>query len=84
MAGASSQSINRIIAPCAADNKSLLAIGGVVVVAAVAAVASGNSGQVEVAGGVGAPAVATGASDVPATVAEARAWIAAYKKRSNK
>ena len=52
-------------------------------VAAVAAVASGSGSQVEAAGGVGAAATAA-ASEVPANVAEARAWIAAYKKRSNK
>ena len=67
----------------AADNKTLIAVGGVAILAVAGIAAGNNSGAVE---GQAAPAAAgAGASsDTPANVAQARAWIAAWRKKYNK
>lgn len=72
-----------------ADNKNLIAVGGIAVLA-VAGLAVANNGSAEgqaapaaAAPTAAAPAAAAG-SDVLPNVAEARAWIAAWKKKHNK
>lgn len=66
-----------------ADNKNAIVLGGVVLVAVAGiAVAGGNNGE----GGESspAPAAAPAAPGVDPNVAEARAWIAAWKKKHGK
>lgn len=68
-----------------ADNKNAIVLGGVVLVAvAGVAVAGGNNSGEE--GGTSASAApsASAASGVDPNVAEARAWIAAWKKKHGK
>jgi len=56
----------------------LIAIGGIALVAVAGLAASNQEGTMETS-----PAGAS-ASSVPPNVAEARAWIAAWKKKYNK
>jgi hypothetical protein len=63
----------------AADNKGLIAIGGIALVAVAGLAASSNQEGTMEASPAGASA-----STVPPNVAEARAWIAAWKKKYNK
>ena len=63
----------------AADNKGLIAIGGIALVAVAGLAASSNQEETMEASPAGASA-----STVPPNVAEARAWIAAWKKKYNK
>eukprot|EP00890_Picochlorum_soloecismus_P006640 jgi/Picsp_1/800/NSC_04289-R1_---NA--- len=61
------------------DNKGLVAIGGIALVAVAGLAASSNQEGTMEASPAGASA-----STVPPNVAEARAWIAAWKKKYNK
>ena len=68
-----------------ADNKGLVAVGGIAVLGVAAAVAANGNGEGSDMQAASAGAAATaGASDVPANVASARAWIGAWKKKHNK
>ena len=72
-----------------ADNKNLVAVGGIAVLGVAAAVASNSSGEggdMQAAGAIVAATTTTttGANDVPANVASARAWIGAWKKKHGK
>lgn len=67
-----------------ADNKNAIVLGGVVLVAVAGiAVAGGNNAEGGDATSAAAPAAAA-APGVDANVAEARAWIAAWKKKHGK
>lgn len=66
-----------------ADNKNAIVLGGVVLVAVAGiAVAGGSNG--EEGASTAAAAAAPAAPAVDANVAEARAWIAAWKKKHGK
>lgn len=64
-----------------ADNKGVIAIGGIALVAVAGLAASQNQQEPESSE---SPAPAAMASTVPPNVQEARAWIAAWKKKHNK
>ena len=69
-----------------ADNKNAIVLGGIVLVAVagVAAAGGGNSEEGSPAASTAAPAMGGSSSDVSPNVAEARAWIAAWKKKHGK
>lgn len=71
--------MSKITMYVAADNKGLIAIGGIALVAVAGLAASSNQEGTMEASPAGASA-----STVPPNVAEARAWIAAWKKKYNK
>ena len=65
------------------DNKGLIAVGGIALLA-VAGLAAGNNGAGPEGQTSSTAPSAAGASDVPPNVQEARAWIAAWKKKHGK
>jgi hypothetical protein len=73
--------INLCFSYCCSDNKGLLVVGGILAVAAAGVAAGNNGATMETSGSVAAAGIG---GDVPANVAEARAWIAAWKKKHGK
>lgn len=67
-----------------ADNKNAIVLGGIVLVAVAGVAAAGGGNSEEGSSPAAAPAAGGSSSDVPPNVAEARAWIAAWKKKHGK
>eukprot|EP00889_Picochlorum_renovo_P004070 jgi/Picre1/31100/NNA_006455.t1 len=66
------------------DNKNAIVLGGIVLVAVAGVAAAGGGNSEEGSSPAAAPAAGGSSSDVPPNVAEARAWIAAWKKKHGK